>query len=345
MKWFFLIYGSVVGSVSLLAADQELTVLSRTETDNHPQCSLKNVVARVQYDLAQRGYATFEDTTTCPLSQGDLKALNAIFDRVAIPYREIEDDAHNNAHEFVILLCFSKSPASTNGAQEKYVVKDISVSNNDIKNDDMATIISVVRHILTLLGDEDLGSVFTVNLTYYDEFRKIAEAFEVMATSLKEPTLKMLKLNELPWHQDKFGDYFIDFLGLFVLDSVGIGPHYLQLGLIPKDSLEDGGGSAANASKEVGPAIVASIMGKQGAGYFVDQSRDFDSSMIVHRRTALRTYFSNTPLSENMMESDPEFLETTAHGYLGLHNNCCASDYVRPSRKVLIVRIKKDSEI
>lgn len=347
--WFFLLCGSFVCSLSLLAAAQETqreeAAADHVDAINNPHFSLMNAVARVQHDLAHQGYATFENTLSCPLSKEDLETLTSIFNRVGIPYQEIEGDVHNNAQEFVILLCFSRSPSSSVGARDEYIVKGVSVSCNNITNDDINKVVSIVRQIHNLLGDEDLGQVFTVNLTYYDEFRKLAEAFEAKAASSKEPTFKMLKLDELPWHQDKFGDYSIDFLGLFVLDAVGIGSHFLQLGLLHQNFLVENEVSAASARADARPKIVANILGQQGAGYFVDQSRVFDSSMIVHRRTALLTYFSNAPLSKNMMESDPEFFKTTAHDYPSWRNNCCASDYVRPSRKVLIVRIKKDSEI
>lgn len=347
--WFFLLCGVFACSLSLLAADQgphkKQAAADYADATDYPNSSLINAVARVQHDLAHQGYATFENTRSCPLSKDDVETLTSIFDRVAIPYQEIEGDVHNNAQEFVILLCFSKSPSSSVGGRDKYVVKDVGVSRNNITNDEITKVVSIVRQILNLLGDEDLESVFTVNLTYYDEFRKLAETFEAKATSSKEPALKTLKLDELPWHQDKFGDYSIDFLGLFVLDAVGIGSHFLQLGLLHQNFLVENEVSAANARADACPKIVANILGQQGAGYFVDQSRVFDSSMIVHRRTALLTYFSNAPLSKNMMESDPEFFKTTVEEYSSWRNNCCANDYVRPSRKVLIVRIKKDSEI
>jgi hypothetical protein len=340
--WSYLIYCSLSSGLSLFSAHHA----SNFAAANNPLGGHQSAMTRVQHDLAHQGYTTFEDSISCPITRGDLDALTAIFDRIAIPYKEKEEDAHNNAQEFVVIFSFSESTDPVRvGVRNRFIINDISVSNNNITNDDINKVVMVVHQILNLLGDEDLGSVFTVHLTYYDEFRKKAEAFEAKAASIKEPILETLKVDDLPWHQDKFGTHLIDFLGLFVLDAVGIRQNFLQLGLLDKNSLMEHEKSASNACVDSRPEIIANILGQQGAGYLVDQSRVFDSSVIVHRRTVLQTYFSNSPLIKNLLMSDPEFFETTVHEYPTWHNNCASADYVRPSRKVLIVRIKKNSDI
>ena len=98
------------------------------------------------------------------------------------------------------------------------------------------------------------------------------------------------KSESIYWHQDMFfshtGIQDYEYLYFLVLKNVDISPHTLNLGLTPKEALDQKELTFAFEVEDSQVESVVSLQGKSGAGYYVDQTfQTKEKKVLVHSRS------------------------------------------------------------
>lgn len=187
---------------------------------------------------------------------------------------------------------------------------------------------------------EPIGTRLAIKLNYYDDIRKMAEDYE------KTPGgPHFIKMPNLVWHQDRFGeaqDLIYDYLLFVVLDVVGIGKHWLEIGLTPKSEMLAGPNSSSWFTGQDKVSLLKKIPSVPGAGYVIYQRKEIDGQVLLHRRSQVLTFIAHTSPPKKSEFPEPEWQEL-CDGYESWPNVTTDANYQRPSRKVLILRISKVS--
>ncbi len=150
----------------------------------------------------------------------------------------------------------------------------------------------------------------------------------------------------LSFHQDMFADddcqpckdKQYEYLFFMVLEVKNISPHNLEIGEVPTESLsypDPGNGKIVQERDKV--LHIHSIPSIKNAGYIIDQQRVDNGNVVVHSRSMYHAVVAADAQNFREWQKDENASESL------LEQECCvhSPQFVHPTRKVLIVRIKK----
>jgi hypothetical protein len=233
--------------------------------------------------LNKSGYFCFENIDDCPFEQNFLSTLENTCDHVALA--SDVNDAHKNAYSAMFILSYLKDDdqniiISPHAPDHRYKTR-VPLTPKDCEILDHAA-----RTILELIPKDRWQKKAQAVLLFFDELRKIQEQ--------KESYSSDLAIESLRWHCDIFGskeEYNYEFLFMVIMQSKDLSNHDLQIAWAEKKALLCPSPEAFHYTDDPNIEIIKSISCVRGSGYIVDQHREEEKKVIVHRHNG---YIANS---------------------------------------------------